>query len=143
MAQFLLDYHLEQSGLTGSIETASAGTRVSQPGARPDPRVYRVAASRCIKMGRTRANLVTVSDLMKSDFIFAMEHSHVKDLHRICPTEHQPKISLLLSHVLNSEVEEVPDPYYRSYKVFENVFLLLDRAMPMLMEHIRSSLSEL
>ena len=65
-----------------------------------------------------------------------MDHSNLRDLMEICPAMHQHKISLLLSHVPDQDLEEVPDPYYGSYEGFEAVFQLIERAVSRLIPRI-------
>lgn len=138
MAEGLLRHNLLQTELGERVEVDSAGTRTSQPGCRPDQRAQKVAALRGINLGRMRARRVTERDLVRSDFIFAMDASNIRDLSQICPLEHQDKLSLLLSHHQGQPLVEVPDPYFGSIEGFERVFQLIDAAMGDLISYIRS-----
>lgn len=140
MAEGLLRHYLEQTDLGDGIDVDSAGTRASQPGCRPDLRAQKVAALRGINLGRIRARRVTERDLVRSDFIFAMDESNLRDLHEMCPLEHKDKLSLLLSHHRGQPMLEVPDPYFGSIEGFERVFQLLDAAMGDLISYLRSAL---
>jgi protein-tyrosine phosphatase len=136
MAEALLRHHLQQSALAGKVEVRSAGTRTSQPGRRPDQRAQRVAASAAVSLGRIKSRRITGQDLERSDLILAMDHSNIRDLKKICPAAHQHKIRLLLSCLPKSERDEVPDPYYGSYKAFEEVFRLIESGVVCLIPHI-------
>lgn len=138
MAEGLLRHNLLQTELGERVEVDSAGTRTSQPGCRPDQRAQKVAALRGINLGRIRARRVTERDLVRSDFIFAMDASNMRDLTQMCPLEHQDKLSLLLSHHRGQPLVEVPDPYFGSIEGFERVFQLIDAAMGDLISYIRS-----
>lgn len=140
MAEGLLRQHLLHTELADRVEIHSAGTRASQPGCRPDQRAQKVAALRGINLSRTRARRVTERDLTRSDFIFAMDQSNMRDLTSMCPLEHQEKLSLLLSHHRGQPMLEVPDPYFGSVEGFERVFQLLDAAMGDLISYLRSSI---
>jgi len=140
MAEGLLRQHLLHTELADRVEIHSAGTRASQPGCRPDQRAQKVAALRGINLSRTRARRVTERDLTRSDFIFAMDESNMRDLTSMCPLEHQEKLSLLLSHYRGQPMLEVPDPYFGSVEGFERVFQLLDAAMGDLISYLRSSI---
>lgn len=140
MAEGLLRQHLLHTELADRVEIHSAGTRASQPGCRPDQRAQKVAALRGINLSRTRARRVTERDLTRSDFIFAMDESNMRDLTSMCPLEHQEKLSLLLSHHRGQPMLEVPDPYFGSVEGFERVFQLLDAAMGDLISYLRSSI---
>lgn len=138
MAEGLLRHNLQQTELGELVEVRSAGTRTSQPGCRPDQRAQKVAALRGINLSRIRARRVTERDLVRSDFIFAMDESNFRDLTEMCPMEHREKLSLLLSHYRGQPMIEVPDPYFGSIEGFERVFQLLDAAMGDLISYLRS-----
>lgn len=121
-------HHLRQAGIDRRFKVSSAGTRASQPGARPDQRTVRVAAAAGIDIRRIRARRVTPEQLVRSDFVFALDTLNLVDLQAICPDEHRYKISLLLSHLPEQTLEDVPDPYYGNYRGFEEVFQLIESA---------------
>jgi protein-tyrosine phosphatase len=138
MAEGLLRHYLQQTELRDRVEVCSAGTMASQRGCRPDQRAQKVAALRGINLGRIRARRVTVRDLVRSDFIFAMDESNMRDLRQLCPPEHQDKLSFLLSHHVGQPLLEVPDPYFGSIEGFERVFQIIDEAMDDLLAYIWS-----
>lgn len=129
MAEGLLKHHLQHLGVGKLVEVRSAGTRTSQPGCRPDQRAQKAAALKGIDIGRIRASRVCERDLVRSDYILAMDHSNIRDLEKMCPPAHRHKISLLLNCGSGRDVDEVPDPYYGSVKGFEEVFRLIDAAV--------------
>ncbi len=137
MAEGLLRHYLQQTELRDRVEVCSAGTKTSQPGCRPDQRAQKVAALRGINLGRIRARRVTERDLVRSDFVFAMDESNMRDLSELCPPEHQDKLSFLLSHHRAQPLLEVPDPYFGSAEGFERVFQLMDAAMSDLISYLR------
>jgi protein-tyrosine phosphatase len=138
MAEGLLRSYLQQTELGDRVEVRSAGTRTSQPGCRPDQRAQKVAALRGINLNRIRARRVTERDLVRSDFVFAMDASNFRDLSEMCGPGQQGKLSLLLSHHRGQPLLEVPDPYFGSIEGFERVFQLLDAAMSDLILYLRS-----
>ena len=140
MAEGLLRRHLEQSELREMIEVSSAGTKASRPGCRPDLRAQKVAGYAGINLRRIRARRVTERDLLRSDFVFAMDEFNMSDLRDMCPPDQQRKISLLLSHHDGQPLIEVPDPYYGSAEGFERVFKILDDAMSDLVGYLRDNL---
>jgi len=129
MAEGLLRYYLQQTELRDRVEINSAGTQASQPGSRPDQRAQKVMALRGINISRIKARRATARDLVRSDFVFAMDESNLRDLWQLNLPEHQDKLSLLLSHHAGQPLLEVPDPYYGSIEAFERVFQILDEAM--------------
>ena len=129
MAEGLLRHHLQQAGLGKSVRVSSAGTKASMPGARPDQRAQKVAIAAGIDLGRIRASRVTDKDLTGSDYVFAMDRSHLQDLLKACPPENRHKISLLLAHLPGQDLQDVPDPYYNSHESFREVFTLIESAV--------------
>ena len=129
MAEGLLRHHLQQAGLGKSVKVSSAGTKASMPGARTDQRAQKVAIAAGIDLGRIRASRVSEKDLLRSDYVFALDRSHLQDLLQACPPEHRHKISLLLAHVPGQYLEDVPDPYYNSHDSFKEVFTLIESAV--------------
>ena len=103
--------------------------RLLHVGARPDQRARRLAAAAGIDLSRIRASRVTQKELMLSDIILALDRANLRDLIEVCPPEQHYKISLLLSHIPDKHLEDVPDPYYGSYKGFEEIYYLLDSAV--------------
>jgi protein-tyrosine phosphatase len=129
LAEGLARHYINLAGVGGAVRVKSAGTRVTQPGARPDQRAERIAASEGVSLARIRASLVTQADLIDSDYVFAMDRSHLQDLLEICPSGHSHKISLLLSHLPEQAMEDVPDPYYGSFDGFRQVYKLIETAV--------------
>jgi protein-tyrosine phosphatase len=136
MAEGLLCQYLRQSQLHQQVDVSSAGTKASQPGCRADLRAQKVAALRGINISRIKARRVTARDLQRSDFIFVMDESNMRDLRQMCPPEYVDKISFLLSHQKQQPLLEVPDPYFGSAEGFERVFNILDEAMSGLVAYI-------
>ena len=122
-------HHLQLAGKGSGVKVSSAGTMASQPGARPDQRAQKVAAAAGINLGRIRASRVTEQELVLSDYIVAMDKANIRELMKLCPPEHQYKISLLLSHLPGHNLDEVPDPYYGGVEGFKKVFQLIDAAV--------------
>ena len=138
MAEGLLRHHLQQSPLRGTVDVSSAGTRCSMPGCRPDQRAQKVAALRGIDLSAMKARRVTERDMQRSDFVFAMDETNMRDLLQMCPVEQHDKISFLLSHHRQQGLIEVPDPYFGSAEGFARVFQIIDDAMGDLILHLQS-----
>ncbi len=129
LAEGLLRHHLRKAGMGASVKVGSAGTHASMRGACPDPRAEKLAAAAGVKLGRIRARRVSPDDVMHSDYIFAMDHSHLAELMDIAPPGHEDKISLLLSHQPGSGQDDVPDPHYGSMENFREVYRLIEEAV--------------
>ncbi|CAA0123490.1 Low molecular weight protein-tyrosine-phosphatase YfkJ [Halioglobus japonicus] len=138
MAEGLLRHYLQQSELRKTVEVSSAGTRCSMPGCRPDQRAQKVAAVRGIDLTGIKARRVTERELQRSDFVFAMDETNMRDLRKLCPIEHHDKLSFLLSHQAWQPMVEVPDPYFGSAEGFARVFQIIEDAMDSLIAYIGS-----
>ncbi|MGB1139869.1 MAG: low molecular weight protein-tyrosine-phosphatase [Halioglobus sp.] len=128
VAEGLLRMHLGQVGLGGHVRVESAGTRVSRPGSRPDQRAQRIAASAGVDIGRCRARRIAAADFERCDLILAMDKGNLRDLLAQCPESQCEKVRLLLEVHPESELADVPDPYYGSIEGFRRVHEILDVA---------------
>lgn len=118
---------LAQQGLSHQYEVASAGTHAHHAGERPDPRATAVAARRGYPpLPHQRSRRVTPEDFEKFDVIVAMDHANLANLQRICPTEHAPKLRLLLEFAPTLGITEIPDPYYGNLEGFDRVLDLCE-----------------
>ena len=110
------------------VNVDSAGTAGYHIGNPPDPRSIAVARKNNIDIGNQRCRQFRIDDFEDFDRIFAMDYSIYDDILRLAPyPEASQKVSLLLD-VLESQVREVPDPYYGGLDGFDHVFDLIDRA---------------
>jgi len=107
------------------VEADSAGTHAYHVNEPPDPRSIEAARRRGIELDSLRARAVSDSDFIHFDLIVAMDESNLEILQRICPEEHQTKLSLFLEEVNAPSGPELPDPYYGGETGFE---LVLDLA---------------
>ncbi len=139
MAQGLLEHKLRQAKLHRLVQVESAGVCASQPGHRPDIRVQKVARANGVKLRRIKARRIKAEDFSRFDYILAMDAEHCAELEDICPPEHRHKVGLVMNYAPQTEMREVPDPYYGSLEGFNRVFNLLDLALDGLMNQLFSS----
>lgn len=129
LAEGLMKYKLNQLNLNHEIHVESAGTKVSQPGHRPDIRAQRIAASRGIDITKNKARLIKNSDFEKFDHILLMDERNLNELVKRCPENYLEKLSLILNYLDDEDVRDVPDPYFGNLQGFQEVFNLLDEAI--------------
>lgn len=115
------------ANLSHCIEVDSAGTGSWHMGEPPDQRSLQAASKRNYDMSSLRGRQVSASDIAEYDYIYAMDRQNLHDLLAMSDPEHQQKISLFLHHG-NSDVDEVPDPYYAGGDGFELVLDLVEEA---------------
>jgi len=109
-----------------NCEIASAGTSSFHAGEKPDPRSISVAADNGIDISNQRSQELTSEDLEYYDIIFVMDKSNYRDTIALAKNDEQKdKVKLFLEYG-ESEVTEVPDPYYT--KGFDYVFDLINEA---------------
>jgi len=126
-AEVVFRHQLASRGLDKHILVDSAGTGSWHIGHPPDARAMRAALERSYDMSALRARQVVPADMAEFDYIFAMDRQNLNDLLDICPDTYRDKLSLFLHHG-NSDVEEVPDPYYSGADGFELVLDLVEDA---------------
>ena len=129
MAEGLARELLQAPGLTRKVRVSSAGTGVNRPGRRPDMRAQRLLAQAGSDISGIRARQISGADIARSDYVLAMDYSHLEALMELCPVGHEHKISLILSYGPEARGDTVPDPYYGSVEAFEQVFDLLREAV--------------
>lgn len=110
-----------------SIDLDSAGTLGYHIGVTPDERAKAVAEARGYNFKGIKSRKVVIDDFERFDYILAMDKDNMRHLLELCPTEHQHKVSLFM-HYADTDVDEVPDPYYGGKRGFEYVLDLIELA---------------
>ena len=116
----------------------SAGTGGWHVGNLADPRMRETALSRGIEL-TSRSRKIEESDLYEFDHILVMDNDNldaVKSLIQDQKNQINSKIKLILSYSKNSQLEEVPDPYYGGQNGFDKVLDLLDDAVDGLIDSL-------
>ena len=106
----------------------SAGTSGFHSGNAPDSRSIEVAQKNGLDISQQKSRPFRAYDLEEFDVIFVMDKSNYRDVIRHVQNEDErQKVKLILNY-LNSEKEEVPDPYYGGKNGFDHVYNLLEEA---------------
>lgn len=117
----------------------SAGTSNYHIGEAPDKRTIANADKHGIDLKPLRARQFNTSDFDAFDHILVMDQNNLTNVLALAQREeHIQKVKLFLDVALNGDVQEVPDPYYRTEKDFELVFQLVERACLSLMEKFKA-----
>jgi len=127
---------IAEQGLKEKIGIDSAGTHAYHTGEAPDFRAQKSAEARGIDISGLRARKATAKDFENFDYVIAMDYDNLSHLESICPEEHLSKLSLFLEFGSQSDVKEVPDPYYGGPLGFERVLDLVEDASMGLLEDI-------
>lgn len=110
------------------IYVDSAGTAGYHVGNKPDNRSIAVAHKYGISINDQRCRKFTAQDFKDFDVIYAMDKNNYRTIIALAENEGDlGKVKLLLDET-DSDINEVPDPYYDADEGFETVFHLIDSA---------------
>jgi protein-tyrosine phosphatase len=138
-AEGVLRHKLREAGLAEQIEVASAGTGDWHVGKAPDKRSQAAAKLRGYDLSAQRAQQVTRADFAAYDLILAMDNSNLRHLKALQPATGKAELDLFLRRY-QSELDEVPDPYYDGDQGFEQVLDLIERASDLLVIELKGRL---
>ncbi|WP_219097119.1 low molecular weight protein-tyrosine-phosphatase [Pseudomonas sp. UMAB-40] len=138
-AEGVLRHKLREAGLADHIEVASAGTGDWHVGKAPDKRSQAAAKLRGYDLSAQRAQQVTRADFSAYDLILAMDNSNLRHLKALQPAKGKAELDLFLRRY-QSELDEVPDPYYDGDQGFEQVLDLIERASDLLVIELKGRL---
>lgn len=138
-AENIMNYLIQEAGLTDKIVCDSAGTSGYHVGASPDRRMNNAAIKRGIELqGKSRQ--LTPLDLQQFDLILAMDHENYQDiLYLDREGKYEDKVYLICDFAREKTDREVPDPYYGASDGFDYVIDLLLDACAGLLEKIVDS----
>jgi protein-tyrosine phosphatase len=128
---------IDDRGLNHRIRVDSAGTAAWHTGKAPDSRSQGFALTRGYDLSDLRARQAIAADFDEFDVILAMDKQNLKYLHALCPSHFAGHLGLFLAFG-NSELSEVPDPYYEGDDGFEKVLDLVEDACQGLLNHLLS-----
>jgi len=128
---------VEDAGLAEMIEIDSVGTGSWHVGDPPDRRSQEAAAKRGIDISHQRSRQINQDDVLKFDYLVAMDRSNIDNLEHLVPAEMTPKLSRFLEFAPGLSHSDVPDPYYGGASGFDNVLDLIEEASYGLLDHIR------
>jgi len=139
LAQGVFQDLVNREKLDQKIFISSAGTGNWHIGNLPDERMRQTAQSKGIKL-ESRAQQFQSKDFNRFNLILAMDHSNLIRLSEIAPSPLPPnKLMLFRSFDPESNDDQnVPDPYYGGAKGFEEVYSMVKRTCPPLLDYIKS-----
>ena len=116
----------------------SAGTGGWHVGNLADHRMRETALLRGIEL-TSRSRKIEESDLYEFDHILVMDNDNLYAVKSLIKDKLHPvnsKIELILSYSKDSQLDEVPDPYYGVQNGFDKVLDLLDDAIEGLIDSL-------
>ena len=137
-AEGVFKQKIKERGLEKLFVVDSAGTGGWHVGNLADPRMRETALSRGIEL-TSRSRKIAENDLYEFDHILVMDKDNLDAVKSLIKDNQYPvnsKIKLILSYSKNSQLEEVPDPYYGGQNGFDKVIDLLDDAIDGLIDSL-------
>jgi len=110
MAEFVMKRLVEEAGLTGQFEIASAATSTEEIGNPVYPPARRKLAEHGIGCEGKTARQMSRSDYQYYDYVIAMDRNNLRNLKRMFGEDTDHKISLLMDYTLCPG--DVADPWY-------------------------------
>lgn len=132
MAHGLFEHMVEEAGLSDEIEIESAGIGPWHIGESTHRGTIKVLKAQGINFQHT-ARQISSRDMRESDYLVAMDRSHIAGIRRGGKTDAEVVLLLDYAHGLNET--EVPDPYYND--TFDYVYTLIENGLRGLLAHIR------
>lgn len=136
LAEGICLMHLEKQGLLEAFEVDSAGTSGWHAGEAPDPGSIKVARRHGVDISAQRSRPLESRDAEHFDFLVAMDQSNARKMEALGTIELE---RLVLARTFDPESRggDVPDPYGGGTDGFQEVWDILDRAMPHMIRHMQ------
>lgn len=124
MAEAMLRARLKARGLWHQVDVRSAGTRVAQPGRKPDPRILRLLREKGVPLPRIRARQLTVEALQEVDWVLVMASGHGADVRSLLggaePDFELRRLGCYRRRAVTAgaglpDDMDIPDPYFGSW----------------------------
>ena len=133
MRQLVVD-----AGLADKIQIDSAGTSGMHTGKGPDARTQAVAKEKGCDLSQLQARQFVAEDFNKFDYILAMDNSNLDNILSLASSEEDKAKAQLFLNFSDSDLTQVPDPYYGGEEGFYQVFDLIHTTCEQLLSHLRN-----
>lgn len=128
---------IKSNGMASWVEVDSCGTSNYHIGDNADPRTIANASRNSVPIEHC-ARQLSVEDLEKFDFIFAMDRSNYHNILRLANGDDvRQKVKLMREFDPENKGGEVPDPYHGNEDDFQEVFEILDRSTSHFIDYLR------
>jgi protein-tyrosine phosphatase len=144
MAEVVFQSMVRQAGLSRYVETLSAGTGDWHVGEQADSRTLSALARNGYDGARHRAKQFNPEWFENLDLVVALDRGHDRILRTWAPTEtDRDKVALLLSFDdEQSNLTDVPDPYYAGDEMFDRVLGMIERASRQLFRQLEPAIRQ-
>jgi len=137
MAEAIFRRYVEEAGLASHITVDSAGTGDWHIGHPPHHGTRQILSTHQISYEGIQARQIAREDMTDSHYIIAMDDQNMRDLEKVyayAEGENRPHIGRLLDYAANTQLREVPDPYYTGN--FEETYELVTDGCRGLLQYI-------
>jgi protein-tyrosine phosphatase len=131
---------VQHAELEEKILIESAGTISFHTGEAPDPRTQESARKRGIDLSNLRARQINAQDFDTVDILIGLDKSHLEAMRELAPENCKAQIRLLMDYAPQSDIKDVPDPYYGGPGGFEEVLDMIEIAATNFLQKIRNDL---
>ncbi|WP_444913356.1 low molecular weight protein-tyrosine-phosphatase [Microbulbifer sp. PAAF003] len=136
LAEAVFRTKAQQTGIPVSVD--SAGIISYHAGKRPDPRTLAIGEENGYSFENSYARQVATTDFTKYDHIFAMDKDNLEALQSLQPDSSGAQLGLFLSVLQDSDLAEVPDPYYGGIEGFQHILQLIEQASDAFIEQLKN-----
>ena len=133
MAQFVMEYMVDQAGLKDIFYIDSAATSREEIGNGPHPGTVRKMREMGIPMRSHRAVQLRRDDYDKYDYIIGMDRWNIKNIMNIIGDDPEGKVSSLLDYT-DRKGQEIADPWYTGN--FEETYIDVDEGCRGLLDYL-------
>jgi protein-tyrosine phosphatase len=116
----------QRAGLEAAFTIASAGTSSVQVGSPPSPPAVEAAARRGYDITGHQAQVVTKEDIVKADYVLAMDRGHMADLRWIAPRDGVDRLQMFTKFGPMPTILDVQDPYGGTPQDYERALDLIE-----------------
>ena len=142
LAQGVFEFLISKTNYKNLVQIESAGTGSWHVGNPPDKRMQATARKNGIILN-SLARQFKPEDFNRLDLVIPMDRSNLNDLSILCsPSTAQEKLRLFRSfdpENISTKSLDVPDPYYGGDGGFDNVFEIINRTSPKILEFIKTN----
>ena len=131
---------LARAGLAGRVRTDSAGLGDWHVGAPPDRRAIQAARRRGYDLTALRGRQVEPADFARFGWILGMDEANLRALTAMKPPDFGGHLGLLLEFAPQTQLREVPDPYFGGPEGFDRVLDLIEASATGLVAHLQTAL---
>lgn len=140
MAEKMFAHQIQERGLAGTVRVTSAGTGNWHVGNGADERATRVLRAHGYPTDHCAAQLDT--DHLSADLVIALGRKHVRLLRQLGVDSDRIRMLRSFDPRSGAHALDVEDPYYGEHDEFEEVFAVIEAALPGLHDWVDQRLTQ-